>query len=128
MTNIYKIELFVVDHDDIGADEIRDVLENTRYPSHCISPSVLTIEGKYVGAYDDSRPLNNTDTRQKEVNRLFTKWQPLNTAPRDGTRIFLFYGLANAVLQLGILKSTIIATQVLKMAYHKKLQCTNTTI
>lgn len=24
-------------------------------------------------------------------------WQPLDTAPRDGTRILFFYGLANAI-------------------------------
>lgn len=59
MTNVYKIELCVIDHDDIGAESIRGVLENTRYPNRCIAPLVLTIEEKDIGEWYDEHPLNH---------------------------------------------------------------------
>ena len=89
MTNVYKIELFVIDHDIIGVDEIKEILENTRYPNRCISPHVTNIEGKDIGEWDDSNPLNYTTTQKQELANLFSQWQPITTAPRDGTEILV---------------------------------------
>ncbi len=97
MTNVYKIEVVVVDYDDLGAECIQEVLQETKYPNWCISPSVVTIEEKDIGEWDDSNPLNYRNTQKQELRRLFSKWQPINTAPKDGTRILLFYGARNAV-------------------------------
>jgi hypothetical protein len=97
MTNVYKIELAIIDHDDIGAEAIKEVLENTRYPNRCISPKVLTVEGKDIGEWYDEHPLNYTTTQKQELARLFSPWLPITTAPRDGTRIIFFYGERQAI-------------------------------
>ena len=54
---IHKVTLLVVDSDDIGAEDIKEVIENQKYPNYCISPSVVTIETEEVDWHDD-HPLN----------------------------------------------------------------------
>jgi len=71
-TYVYKVELLIVDHDGMGGDDIKDVLENTRYPNRCINPVVMNIERKEVD-WNDDHPLNNHDTMKDEYNRLFNK-------------------------------------------------------
>ena len=93
MTNVYKIELCVIDHDELGADGIEEVLEETKYPNYCISPKVLTVEGKDIGEWYDEHQLNYTTTQQQELAQLFSPWLPITTAPRDGTRFLLWYAL-----------------------------------
>ena len=41
MVKVHRVEVLIVDFDDLGAEEIGVVLENTRYPNRCISPSVI---------------------------------------------------------------------------------------
>lgn len=69
---VYKIELMVLDMDEIGAEQIRDVLENARYPNRCISPEVKSIEERDIGEFHDDHPLNHTATADAEYRRLFT--------------------------------------------------------
>ncbi|MES0340717.1 MAG: hypothetical protein ABUK08_00215 [Candidatus Humimicrobiaceae bacterium] len=68
---VYKIELMVIDHDDIGEKDLKSVLENTRYPNHCISPDVMGIESRDIGEWRDDHPLNILDKRVDEYNHLF---------------------------------------------------------
>ena len=68
--NVYKVVLYVPDHDDIGAEEIRLVLEQTKYPNYCINPRVIGIEGQEIDWHDD-HPLNNEETIEEEFNRIF---------------------------------------------------------
>lgn len=68
---VYKVELMILDFDEIGGEEIRDVIENQRYPNHCISPNVMHIESRELGEWDDEHPLNNTKKMQGEFYRLF---------------------------------------------------------
>lgn len=68
---VHKATLLIVDFDDIGAGEVRDVLEHARYPNHCMSPEVLSIETKDIGEWDDSHPLNNIAERDDEIKKLF---------------------------------------------------------
>ncbi len=56
-TNVTKVTLWVVDHDNLGEDQIKDILEGTRYPNHCISPYVRSTETKSV-EWHDRHPLN----------------------------------------------------------------------
>jgi hypothetical protein len=69
---VHKIELFVVDHDGLGGEEVRDVLENARYPNRCIYPRVLSVDTRDI-VWSDSHPLNRTSTADAEVERLFRK-------------------------------------------------------
>jgi hypothetical protein len=68
---VYKVELLIIDFDEIGPEEIKDVMENVHYPNHCISPDVKSIIGKDIGEWDDDNPLNKHDTQDAEYCRLF---------------------------------------------------------
>lgn len=67
----YKVELLILDFDQLGEDGIRGALEHTRYPNDCISPSVMAVEARDIGEWDDSNPLNRYDLREAEYRRLF---------------------------------------------------------
>lgn len=69
---VHKVTLLVVDHDDIGADEMKVVIENTRYPNRCISPDVMAVETCEV-EWTDSHPLNHYTRRVKAFEQLFGK-------------------------------------------------------
>lgn len=70
-TKIYKVELLIIDHENWGEKEIKNVLENTRYPARRISPEVMAIENREV-EWTDRNLLNFNDTREAEFKRLFT--------------------------------------------------------
>ena len=67
---VYKVELLIVDSDEVGEREIPIVIENVRYPNHCLSPHVMSITGRDVD-WSDEHPLNKTDTMEQEYIRLF---------------------------------------------------------
>lgn len=67
----YKIELLILDFDQLGGDEIKSVLQNVRYPNDCISPSAMRIEEADIGPWSDDNPLNSGNTRATEYARLF---------------------------------------------------------
>ena len=54
----YKIEILIIDHDELGADEISKALEMARYPNHCISPDVKKVTAADIGEWSDDHPLN----------------------------------------------------------------------
>jgi hypothetical protein len=66
-----KLEVLIVDHDGIGAEAIKEVIENARYPNRCIMPSVMTVEARDIGEWVDNNPLNNSTTAHAEFVRLF---------------------------------------------------------
>ena len=68
----YKVELLIIDHDGLGADGIREVLEDTHYPNRCISPKVQSIEGKDIGEWTDGHPLNKRDSVDTTYKKLFS--------------------------------------------------------
>ncbi len=67
----YKVELLIVDHDEIGPDGILEVLQNTHFPNRCILPSVMNIIEKDIGEYGDDHPLNDTLKCEGEYKRIF---------------------------------------------------------
>lgn len=71
---ITKVTLYVVDHDLMGEFEIKEVIENTKYPNWCISPHVLSVESRSV-KWDDGCDFNKTDKCEAAVKELFN--QPL---------------------------------------------------
>ena len=67
----YKVELLIIDFDELGKDEIKDVIENTKYPNYCINPEVMKIQVSNIGKWTDEHPLNHTETCKEEYKRLF---------------------------------------------------------
>ena len=67
---IHKIEILIVDFDDVGKDGIVDLLENSKYPNHCISPQVKKVITKEIDWFDE-HPLNLRATADEEYSRLF---------------------------------------------------------
>jgi hypothetical protein len=68
---VYKVELMIIDFDGLGADAIKDEIENTHYANHCISPTVKNIHERDIGEWDDSHPLNQLDTSDYTYRELF---------------------------------------------------------
>jgi len=73
---VFKLEIYVVDMDEVGADGIKDVIENARYPNRCIAPEVKSIEVRDIGEWTDDHPLNITSTADAELARLFATPSP----------------------------------------------------
>lgn len=67
----YKVEILIIDHDEIGSMDIKSVIENTDYPNWCISPEVKHVECADIGEWDDNHPLNQHDTCDAEYARMF---------------------------------------------------------
>jgi hypothetical protein len=63
----HKLEILVIDHDEIGDDEIKALIEDTGY----IYPRVLSIKTVDIGEWDDNHPLNNKNTVISECEKLF---------------------------------------------------------
>lgn len=57
MTRVYRIELMVLDSDDLGPDAVRSEIEAVSYPNDCIAPLVARIEERAV-EWTDDHPLN----------------------------------------------------------------------
>lgn len=71
---VFKIELMVVDFDDLGAEGIKEVLENTDYPNHCLDPRVKSCESRDIdmGSCDeDSLLIVDVDEFSDKYDRLF---------------------------------------------------------
>lgn len=73
---VYKVELMVLDFDDIGADGIKAEIENTKYGNRCIVPEVRACEARDIGDWSDEHPLNHRDTSDAEYQRLFAAPAP----------------------------------------------------
>lgn len=67
---VHKVTLLVIDTDDIGAAGVKEVLENTRYPNHCIGPRIMQIQTREV-EWSDDHPLNNRNTQARAIAELF---------------------------------------------------------
>jgi hypothetical protein len=67
----HKVVLVFVDHDGLGPEETRSVLENARYPNRCMAPTVLDVQTVDVGEWSDDHPLNKTSTQMEEWKKLF---------------------------------------------------------
>ncbi len=67
----YKIEILIIDHGEIGPEEIKAVIENTKYPNWCIDPDIKKITERDIGEWDDNHPLNRVQSHNEEYNRLF---------------------------------------------------------
>lgn len=78
---VHKVTLLVIDHNDVGADDVATTLENTNYPADCISPRVVSVETAEV-AWQDDDPLNHRQSHREAFAALFGK-QPLATVEAE---------------------------------------------
>lgn len=76
MMKAHKVILTIIDFDEVGADDIKIIIEDTRYPNRCISPEVVSIETVDIGEWDDDHPLNSNATAPQEWRRLFPSLPP----------------------------------------------------
>lgn len=67
---VHKIEIMVIDFDNVGADGIKSVIENAHYPNRCISPTIKSIETRAV-YWSDDHPLNFRSTCDQAYKDLF---------------------------------------------------------
>lgn len=67
----YKVELLIIDHDDLGLDGTISEIENARYPNDCINPHVMGIESRDIGEWVDDHPLNNRAQMRLHYMYLF---------------------------------------------------------
>lgn len=67
----YKIELLVIDFDELGEELLRDEILNARYPNDCVSPTIKSVTGRDIGEWTDGHPLNQRSTCDEEYKRLF---------------------------------------------------------
>lgn len=68
---VHKLEVFIIDFDNLGIDEIVTVIDNTRFANDSIAPRVLTTKTVDIGEWDDDNPLNRKATQKQEIDRLF---------------------------------------------------------
>jgi hypothetical protein len=68
----YKVTLLIVDHDELGEEQMTTSIENVRYPNRCLSPRVMAIESRDIGEWHDDHPLNLPGA-EKEYTRLFDR-------------------------------------------------------
>jgi len=80
---IYKIEVMVIDFDQIGEEDIKRAIENARYPNRCISPQVKKIEVRDIGEWHDEHPMNKTCQSEAEYQRLFSPNAELRHGPNE---------------------------------------------
>ncbi len=67
---VHKVELYIVDFDEVGARGVIETIENAKYPNRCISPQVKHVRTKEI-EWSDEHPLNNLKTADKAYRDLF---------------------------------------------------------
>lgn len=68
----YKLEILVIDFDQLGGDEIAHTIQDANYPNDCIRPSVESIEECDIGEWTDDHPLNKSGC-SLEYQKLFNR-------------------------------------------------------
>lgn len=67
----YKVEVLIIDFDEVGMPGIAQVLENGNYPNRCISPMVMSTQMRDIGEWTDEHPLNKRSTKLAAYQELF---------------------------------------------------------
>lgn len=67
----YKVELLIIDFDQLGVDGVRQEIENANYANDCINPHVMLMEARDIGEWSDDHPLNNIEKSDEAYKELF---------------------------------------------------------
>lgn len=68
---VYKLEVVVIDFDEVGEEGIKHMLENVNFPKDCLSPHVRKIACAEIGEWSDDHPLKKRSTFDDEIDNLF---------------------------------------------------------
>lgn len=68
----HKVELLILDFDEVGVEMIKELMENVKYPNRCIQPDVKDIKTVDIGEWSDDHLLNKKATAQSEYQRIFS--------------------------------------------------------
>lgn len=68
---VFKLICLFINHDDLDDEEVADLINDARYPNHIIGPEIMEMTGVEIGPWEDSNPLNSSDTQRAEFDRLF---------------------------------------------------------
>ena len=68
---VYRLEVMVIDFDELGGSAIASTIEHTRYPNRCIEPTVIRWERKGIDEWRDDHPLNTVNQMREEFDKLF---------------------------------------------------------
>ncbi len=78
---VHKLEVMVLDFEDVGVDDISVMIRNLKYVTAC----VMSSKSVDIGEWDDGHPLNKHATQEAEYKRLFgDNWLPIKTVPECG--------------------------------------------
>jgi hypothetical protein len=75
---VMRVEMFFIDFDEIGEDEAKSVIENTKYPNRCMYPEVKKVDVVDIGEWSNDHPLNNSKTCDEEYKRIFQSLPPVS--------------------------------------------------
>lgn len=67
----YRMVLLFVDHDGVGPEAARQLIEDARLPNHIIPGTVMSLDEVDVGEWRDDHPLNFRSKMDAEFERLF---------------------------------------------------------
>ena len=69
----YLLTFLITDTDEVGLSESIRMIEDARYPNHCLAPIILSAKEAEIGEWSDDHPLNKYDTMVGEAKRIFAK-------------------------------------------------------
>lgn len=61
----------IIEHDQLGPEEIQTVIENQKFPNWCIHPNVMAVKAADIGEWSDDHPMNCDDSMESEYERIF---------------------------------------------------------
>jgi hypothetical protein len=67
----YKIEILVIDHEEVGPEQIKEYIEDAKFPNYCFGLKVKNMIEKEIGEFNDDHPLNKKVTCEDEYKKLF---------------------------------------------------------
>lgn len=67
----YKLEVLIFDFDDVGGNDIKEIIENTKYPNYCIRPHVKSIISADIGEWSDNHVIHKRGMDDIEYKKVF---------------------------------------------------------
>ena len=62
----YKLEILIIDNEDRGIDNIKEIIESNRY----VYPQILECNEFDIGEWSDDHPLNHSATQKEYISKF----------------------------------------------------------